>query len=217
MGLLAPVRDIPSRRLEQNEPQQLLGTQERGYFWLTCSRYRVLDDLQNCYWTQVHVPKAQPSQTILNIRVWSRDRFIQHQARRMGDILKNPKLLCGFEGNVFIGKICGEDCRVWDFSSFWWWGNREMYPNLLLSLCWHPHLVWWSYFLLVLSKILLCIFFEEKPGISKFVLFLFFKSWSMVAIECCVSCYCTATWNNIHIHVFPPFRTLLSIQVTTMH
>lgn len=181
-----------------------LGTE----FWMTC---------QNCYWTQVHVPKAQPSQTILNIRVWSRDRFIQHQARRMGDILKNPKLLCGFEGNVFIGKICGEDCRVWDFSSFWWWGNREMYPDLLLSLCWHPHLVWWSYFLLVLSKILLCIFFEEKPGISKFVLFLFFKSWSMVAIECCVSCYCTATWNNIHIHVFSPFRTLLSIQVTTMH
>lgn len=162
-----------------------LGTE----FWMTC---------QNCYWTQVHVPKAQRSQTILNIRVWSRDMCIQCQARTMGDVLKNPKLLCGFEGNVFIGKICA--CWVWDFSSFWWWGNRG-YTRIFYSACVGIlRLVWWSYFLLVLSKILLCIFFEEKPGISKFVPFLFFKNWSMVAIQCCVSFYETT---YIYIYSLP--------------
>ena len=36
-------------------------------------------------------------------------------------MLENPELLDGLGGEVFIGKIWGEGCRVCDFLLIGWW------------------------------------------------------------------------------------------------
>ena len=47
--------------------------------------------------------------------------LLQGQARRMGPLRsKNLKLLDGFWEKVFLGKIWGEGCRVYDFLLIGW-------------------------------------------------------------------------------------------------
>ena len=46
-----------------------------------------------------------------------------------------PRTPHWFAGRSFIGKICDEGCRVYDFVLIgWWWGNKALAPGLMLSL-----------------------------------------------------------------------------------
>ena len=77
---------------------------------------------------KIHVPDTQWGQTNQKVRVWSRERFSAGPSKENGWLmLKNPKLPAGLGGEVFIGNICGEGCRVCDFLLIgWWWGSGEV-------------------------------------------------------------------------------------------
>ena len=78
--------------------------------------------------TKVCVPDTQWSQINQNVGIWSRERFIAGPSKENGWLmLKKPKLPNGVGGEVFIGKIWGEGCRVCGFLLIgWWWGNRAV-------------------------------------------------------------------------------------------
>ena len=89
-------------------------------------------------WPQVHVSEAQWGQTKGNIGVWSRERFIAGPSKENGWLmLKNPRLLNGFGGISFIGKIWDEGCRVCDLPLIgWWWNNRMVFQESQSSAFW---------------------------------------------------------------------------------
>ena len=67
-------------------------------------------------------PMHSEGQTNRNVGVWSREKFIVGPSKENGWLmLKNPKLSDGSQGEVFIGKISGEGCRVCDFLLIGWW------------------------------------------------------------------------------------------------
>ena len=85
---------------------------------------------QNCYRTQVHVLDAQWGQTNWNVRVWSRERFIAGPRKEKGQlVLKKLELSNDFQGELFIGKVWGEGCRVCNFLLIGWWGNRALFQE----------------------------------------------------------------------------------------
>ena len=108
-----------------NQGKALLGPIYRPH--LSSAPFSLLQELwpQARYQMQVCVPEAQWGQTDLNIRVWCRERFIAGPSKGNGWLmLKKHQLLDGFQGEVFIGKIWGEGCKVCDFPlTGWWWGN----------------------------------------------------------------------------------------------
>ena len=61
-----------------------------------------------------------PSQS-RNLRVWSRERLIVRAKENRQLMFKNPKLTDTFRGRVFIGKIWGKGCEVWNFPLTGWW------------------------------------------------------------------------------------------------
>ena len=70
---------------------------------------------------KVCVPDAQWGQTNWKVGLWSRERFIAGPSKKNGWlVLKNPELPEGCQGEVFIGKIWGEGCRVCDFLLMGW-------------------------------------------------------------------------------------------------
>ena len=77
------------------------------------------------------VPYAQWGQINWNVGVWSRERFIARPNKENGWLmLKNPELLHGFGGKVFIGKMWGKGWRVCDFLLIgWWWGDRVVFQE----------------------------------------------------------------------------------------
>ena len=80
------------------------------------------------YWTQVHVPNAQWSQTYWNVGVWSTKRFIAWPSKENSWlVLKKTWTPWWFAGRSFIGKIWGEGCRVYGFLLIdWWWDNMSV-------------------------------------------------------------------------------------------
>ena len=59
--------------------------------------------------------------------VWSRERFSAGPGKEKGWlVLKKLKLPDGFQGRVFMGKICGELCRVYDLPLTGWWGGHRV-------------------------------------------------------------------------------------------
>ena len=85
------------------------------------------------------------------------------QARRMvarAQKTLKPLMVC-FSGEIFIGKIWGEGCRVCDFLLIgWWWGNKavlqESCPQSEITILHRGNLLQKN------SKILLCIFLERN-------------------------------------------------------
>ena len=99
------------------------------YFGFTLSEFITFP---LCCWTQVPVPDAHWGQANWNVRVWSRERFIEGPSKENRWLtLRRPKLPDGFLGKIFIDKIWGEGYRVHDVLLMRsQWGSR----NLVLSL-----------------------------------------------------------------------------------
>lgn len=63
-----------------------------------------------------------------SLRVWSRESFIVRAKENLQLMFKNPKITDIFRGRVFIGKIGGKGCKVWNFPlTSWWWDNRAVF------------------------------------------------------------------------------------------
>lgn len=66
-------------------------------------------------------------------------------------VLKRPELPEGFQGDIFIGNIWGEGCRVCDFLLIGWWWDKWVVVQESQSSAfwfwpvWHLELVLWSY------------------------------------------------------------------------
>lgn len=56
-----------------------------------------------------------------SLRVWSRESFIVRAKENLQLMFKNPKITDIFRGRVFIGKIGGKGCKVWNFPLTSWW------------------------------------------------------------------------------------------------